>query len=57
MGGGAIGMENPTQIIEVEGRPALSLTVASLPGVNVKSFYLTSETLPDLDSSPIFGVN
>lgn len=51
-GGGVIGMKNPTQIIEVESRPALSLTVASLPGVDVKTFYFTSETLPDLDSSP-----
>ncbi len=51
-GGGVIGTKNPNQIIELEGKPALSLTVASLPGVNVQAFRLTPETLPDLDSSP-----
>ncbi|NJN72932.1 MAG: hypothetical protein HC799_09055 [Limnothrix sp. RL_2_0] len=46
---------------ELEDRPALSLTVAHLPGVEIKSFQLTEKDLPDLDSSPdawteIFGV-
>ncbi|XTZ09602.1 MAG: FIST signal transduction protein, partial [cyanobacterium endosymbiont of Rhopalodia yunnanensis] len=51
-GGGAIGVENSTQIIEVESGPALSLTVASLPEVDVQAFHLISENLPDPDSSP-----
>ncbi|BBA78680.1 hypothetical protein RGRSB_0044 [cyanobacterium endosymbiont of Rhopalodia gibberula] len=51
-GGGAIGMENSTQIIEVESGPVLSLTVASLPEVDVQPFYLTPENLPNPDSSP-----
>lgn len=51
-GGGAIGVENSAQIIEVESGPALSLTVASLPEVNVQAFHLIPGNLPDLDSSP-----
>lgn len=51
-GGGTIGVDNSTQIIEVESGPALSLTVASLPEVDVQAFYLTPDNLPDLDSSP-----
>ncbi|MGP0128697.1 FIST signal transduction protein [cyanobacterium endosymbiont of Epithemia clementina EcSB] len=51
-GGGVIGIENSTQIIEVESGPALSLTVASLPEIDVQAFYVTPENLPDLDSSP-----
>ncbi|ACK64990.1 domain of unknown function DUF1745 [Rippkaea orientalis PCC 8801] len=51
-GGGIIGMNDPSQIEEIEGKPALSLTVASLPNVNIQPFYLTPETLPDLDSPP-----
>lgn len=37
---------------ELEDRPALSLTVAHLPEVEIKPFRLTEEDLPDLDSSP-----
>jgi small ligand-binding sensory domain FIST len=51
-GGGTIGMDNSTQMIEVKRGRALSLTVASLPEVDVQAFYLTPENLPDLDSSP-----
>ncbi len=51
-GGGIVGMESVAQVAEIEGNPALSLTVAHLPGVKVHSFYLTPEDLPDLDSSP-----
>lgn len=38
--------------VEVENRPALSLMAASLPGVNVRSFFVNSRGLPDLDASP-----
>lgn len=51
-GGGVIGVENSAQIIEVESGPALSLTIASLPEVDVQAFHLIPENLPDLDSSP-----
>ncbi len=51
-GGGIIGMESPYHAVEIEGNPALSLTVAHLPGVKVEPFYLESQQFPDLDSSP-----
>ena len=51
-GGGIIGMKNDYQPQEVEGKPALSLTVASLPDVEVVPFHVTADDLPDLDSPP-----
>lgn len=51
-GGGIVGMKNDYQGKEVEGYPALSLTVASLPDVEITPFYVTSQDLPDLDSAP-----
>lgn len=51
-GGGVIGMSAAGQPLEVEDQPALSLSVASLPGVTVHSFHLSSDDLPDLDSPP-----
>ncbi|PSN11834.1 hypothetical protein C7271_24150, partial [filamentous cyanobacterium CCP5] len=50
-GGGVVGMmaDDP---MEVEGEPALSLSLATLPGVEVQSFHLSGEDLPDLDSPP-----
>lgn len=51
-GGGIVGMKNDYQPKEVEGYPALSLTVASLPDVEINPFYVTSQDLPDLDSPP-----
>ncbi|WP_017292695.1 FIST signal transduction protein [Geminocystis herdmanii] len=51
-GGGIVGMKNDYQPKEVEGYPALSLTVASLPDVEINPFYVTSQDLPDLDSAP-----
>lgn len=51
-GGGVIGMTPTQATVEVEDEPALSLTLASLPGVTVQSFYLASDDLPDLDSPP-----
>lgn len=50
-GGGIIGMDDENAI-EVEGNPAVSLTVASFSDVEVKPFQILSEELPDLDSSP-----
>lgn len=51
-GGGVIGTSSDGQICEVEGEAALSLTLASLPGVRVKPFHLVADELPDLDSPP-----
>ena len=51
-GGGVVGVTQRGKVREVEGEPALSLTLASLPGVKIKTFHLTGEELPDLDSSP-----
>ncbi len=51
-GGGTIGMARSGLAQEVEGKPALSLTLAHLPGVEVKTFHIPIDTLPDLDSSP-----
>ncbi len=51
-GGGIIGMDAQGQPQELEDTPALSLTVATLPGVSVQTFHLSSDDLPDLDSPP-----
>ncbi|BAQ64826.1 FIST N-terminal domain-containing protein [Geminocystis sp. NIES-3709] len=51
-GGGIIGMKNDYQPKEVEGNPALSLTVASLPDVEITPFYVKTQDFPDLDSAP-----
>lgn len=37
---------------EVEQKPAISMTAGVLPGVEVKTFHLINEDLPDLDASP-----
>ncbi|NES99648.1 MAG: hypothetical protein F6K62_13515 [Sphaerospermopsis sp. SIO1G2] len=42
--------DHPTQ--EVEAEPAISLTLAHLPGVEIRSFHVMGDQLPDLDSSP-----
>ncbi len=46
-GGGIIGAG-----MEVEQRPALSVTAATLPGVAVETFHFSGEVLPDLDAGP-----
>lgn len=51
-GGGIIGMTQRGQMQELEGSPALSLTLAHLPGVKVQTFHVVAEELPDLDSPP-----
>jgi small ligand-binding sensory domain FIST len=50
-------MDQQNQPIEIEGSPAISLTVASLPGVELVPFHLTAEDLPDLDSPPEAWIN
>ncbi|MDX1977751.1 MAG: FIST C-terminal domain-containing protein [Pseudanabaenaceae cyanobacterium bins.68] len=37
---------------ELEDKPAISLMVGHLPGAKLKTFHLTDEIIPDLDSSP-----
>ncbi|MBR8839920.1 MAG: FIST C-terminal domain-containing protein [Stigonema ocellatum SAG 48.90 = DSM 106950] len=51
-GGGIIGTSQWGQTQELEAEPALSLTLAHLPGVNVQAFHVVAEELPDLDSPP-----
>ncbi|MBD2039965.1 FIST C-terminal domain-containing protein [Microcoleus sp. FACHB-672] len=51
-GGGIIGMNRQSTTQEIEGEPALSLTLAHLPGVTVRAFHIPNEDLPDLDSAP-----
>ncbi|MBF2025371.1 MAG: FIST C-terminal domain-containing protein [Oscillatoriales cyanobacterium C42_A2020_001] len=51
-GAGVVGMGNYNRVREIEGESALALTLAHLPGVQVHPFYLSPESLPDLDSSP-----
>ncbi|WP_225938300.1 FIST signal transduction protein [Leptothermofonsia sichuanensis] len=56
-GGGVVGADRSGITQEVEGQPALSLTLASLPNVKVQTFYLGAEDLPDLDSPPDAWIN
>ena len=46
-GGGIIGNG-----LEVEQRPAVSVTAANLPDVTLVDFHLESDQLPDLDAAP-----
>ncbi|MDX2231746.1 MAG: FIST C-terminal domain-containing protein [Leptolyngbyaceae cyanobacterium bins.349] len=56
-GAGVVGMGPYDRAREIEGEPALSLTLAHLPGVEINTFHLSPETLPDLDSSPTAWVD
>ncbi|WP_293135426.1 FIST N-terminal domain-containing protein [Microcoleus sp. bin38.metabat.b11b12b14.051] len=51
-GGGVIGTNRGGMTEEVEGAPAVSLSLARLPSVNVRTFHVSGEELPDLDSPP-----
>lgn len=51
-GGGIVGVDRDLNAKEIEGSPALSLSLAVLPGVKIRTFHITAENLPDLDSSP-----
>lgn len=52
-GGGVIGSgPDGTDAQEVEGAPALSLTLACLPDVEIATFHILEEDLPDLDDPP-----
>lgn len=51
-GVGVIGQTMTGETHEMEEEPALSLTLAHLPGVDLHTFHIDAEDLPDLDSSP-----
>jgi small ligand-binding sensory domain FIST len=51
-GGGVIGVTQRGKVLEVEGEPAVGLTLAHLPNVQVKPFHIIGDELPDLDSAP-----
>jgi small ligand-binding sensory domain FIST len=51
-GAGIVGMDAQGKAVEMEGNIALSLSVASLPGVEVHPWQIFPKQLPDLDSSP-----
>ncbi len=51
-GGGVVGTIRDGEAQELEDEPALSLTLAYLPEVNIYPFHVVAEELPDLDSSP-----
>lgn len=51
-GGGIIGTNSRGEVQEVEGEPALSLTLVQMPGVSVRSFHISADAIPDLDSPP-----
>ncbi|GAA6624309.1 FIST N-terminal domain-containing protein [Scytonema sp. NUACC26] len=56
-GGGVIGTTWGGTTQELEAEPALSLTLAHLPGVNIKPFHIDPDELPDLDSAPDAWIN
>ncbi len=51
-GGGIIGIDSQGEAQEVEGETALSLTLMHLPGVEVSTFHISADSLPDMDSPP-----
>jgi small ligand-binding sensory domain FIST len=51
-GGGVIGTSLLGETQELESEPALSLTLAHLPGVKVQAFHALADELPDLDGPP-----
>jgi len=51
-GSGIVGMNSQGQAREIEGEPALSISLAHLPDVRVHAFHIPMDGLPDLDSPP-----
>jgi small ligand-binding sensory domain FIST len=51
-GGGIVGIDRHGEAQEIEGEPALSLTLMHLPNVGVHAFHITADDLPDIDSRP-----
>lgn len=50
--GGIVGRDAGHHLREIEGEAGLSLTVAHLPEVEIQTFHLAGEDLPDLDARP-----
>ncbi|MDJ0601164.1 MAG: FIST C-terminal domain-containing protein [Crocosphaera sp.] len=51
-GAGIIGQNEGKDPSEVENSPALSLMVGCLPQIKINPFFLSPDSLPDLDSPP-----
>ncbi len=51
-GSGIVGVDGKGNVQEVEDGAALSLTLAHLPDVKVQTFHISTDVLPDADSSP-----
>ncbi|MEO3704710.1 FIST signal transduction protein [Trichormus azollae] len=49
---GVVGTKSGNKTQEIESEPAISLTLAHLPGVDIRAFHILGDQLPDLDSSP-----
>ena len=56
-GGGIVGVNSGDQIQEVEQNPALSLSVAYLPDIEINPFHIRVSDIPDLDSPPDHWIN
>jgi small ligand-binding sensory domain FIST len=56
-GANIIGTDANSKPQELEDRPALSLTVAQLPDVQLFPFQITEKEMPDLDGSPQNWIN
>ncbi|MEO0948951.1 MAG: FIST C-terminal domain-containing protein [Cyanobacteria bacterium J06641_5] len=48
-GGGIIGTNSQQEACEMESTPALSVSAACLPEVEIDPFHISAESLPDLD--------
>ncbi|MEB3273375.1 MAG: FIST signal transduction protein [Prochlorothrix sp.] len=51
-GGGIVGQDSQGEVQEMEESPAISLSLACLPGVTIEPFWVEDEQLPDPDSPP-----
>lgn len=52
-GNGVIGPTQGGSTAEVEEEPGITLTLASLPGVDIQTFHIYEDELPDPDSAPL----
>lgn len=51
-GNGIIGQPQSGSTQEIEDEPAITLTLAHLPGIGIQTFHVTAKALPDPDSPP-----
>ena len=51
VGGGVVGTNQDGRCQELEQKPALSVTLLSLPGATIEATALDTATLPDLDGA------